>query len=63
MAGFGILWFWLGYRVLEYVLLDQSDMFSGPAVPFALGLNVVALWGGSLVNCCAKDIWGLVSWG
>ena len=44
MAGFGVMWFWLGYRVIvECVLLDQADVFSGSVVPFALGLDVVAL--------------------
>ena len=42
-AGFGVMWFQLGYRVIvEYVLLDWADVFSGSEVPFALGLNVVA---------------------
>ena len=63
-AGFGVMWFWLGYRVLvEYVLLDQADMFSGPVVPFAMGLGVVALQGGSLIDYSAGDVCGLVLWG
>ena len=57
-AGFWVLWFW--YRVFDYVLLDQSDMFPGPTIPFALGLNVVALWDGCHVNYGAMDMCILV---
>ena len=44
MAGFWVLSFWLGYGALvEDVLLDQSDAFSGPVRHFDLDLDVVGL--------------------
>ena len=58
VAGFGVLWFQFGYRLLEYVLLDQSDMFSSPAIPFTLGLNVVALWGGRPFQMWCQGLYG-----
>ena len=43
--GLGFCEYQFGYRVLEHVLLDQSDMYLGPAISFALGLYVVTLSG------------------
>ena len=63
VAGFGVMWFQLRCRVLvAYVLLDQADAFSSPVVPFAMGLNVVASWGGGFVNYGPVDVCGLVCW-
>ena len=62
MAGLGVLWFMFGYSVYEYVLLDWSDVFSGPVIPFALGCNVRASWGGVHVSYGAGDVCGLVCW-
>ena len=62
MAGFGVLWFSLGYRVLEYVLLYWLDMFPGPVISFALGFYLRALQSGSFVDYGTRDMhvfcWG-----
>ena len=43
-------------------MLDWSDMFLGAVILFALGLNVVALQGGSFVDHGAGDICALIYW-
>ena len=50
LAGFGKLGLQLWNRILEDVLLYGSDLLSGHAVPFALGLYVVTSWGGHSVD-------------
>ena len=37
---------------LKDVLLHGSDVLSGPAIPLALGLYVIASQGGSSINNC-----------
>ena len=59
-AGFGVMWFRYGYRVLaEYVILYWVDVFPSPVVFCALELNVVAFQGGGSVNYGARDLSGL----
>ena len=55
-AGFGNLGLWLCNGVLKDVLLYGSDVLSGPAVPFALGLYVVTVWVGCSVNDVTRDV-------
>ena len=63
-AGIGVLWLQFGYRVFgEYVLLDWADVLLVLQVSFALGLNVVALWGRGCVIDGAGDVNGLVRLG
>ena len=61
-AGFGDLGLWLGYRVLEDILLYRSDVLSGPVIPLALGIYVVTAWGGCSVDDGSGDVcifcWG-----
>ena len=58
------MWLQFGYRVPgEYILLDGVDMFPGPVVSLALGLNVVASWGRGSVDYGTRDVSGLVTWG
>ena len=56
VAGFGYLGFWLGCRILEDVLLHGSDVLSGPVIPLALGLYVVAVQDGCPVNDGSGDV-------
>ena len=56
LAGFGNLGLWLGNRVFEDVLLNWSDVLSGPAIPLALGLYVITAQGGCAVNNGSGDV-------
>ena len=56
VAGFEDLGFQLRDRVLEDVLLYGSDVLSGPLIPLALGLYVVAVWDGCSVDNGSSDV-------
>ena len=54
--GFGNLQLLLGNRVFRDVLLNGSDVLSGPVIPLAMGLYVVTVWSGCTVDNGSRDV-------